>query len=77
MGVSKAYDGTVWCGTLLTKRMENLPPTLAGMTVFAPGAEKAPSMPCKDSEGYLITCEKGRIGSAFVKSVPHAVHQHR
>lgn len=28
-----------------TVRMENLPMTFAGMTVFAPGAEKAPSIP--------------------------------
>ncbi len=34
-----------------TVRIENLPMTLAGMTVFAPGVEKAPSMPCRESEG--------------------------
>lgn len=28
--------------------------TLAGMTVFAPGAEKAPSMPCREREGYRM-----------------------
>jgi hypothetical protein len=33
--------------------MENLPITLAGMTVFAPGAENAPSIPWIESEGYL------------------------
>lgn len=32
--------------------MENFPVTLAGMTVFAPGAEKAPSMPWMDRDGY-------------------------
>ena len=35
-----------------TVRMENLPMTLAGMTVLAPGAEKAPSIPWMLSEGY-------------------------
>jgi hypothetical protein len=36
-------------GTVLT---ENLPMTRAGITVFAPGAEKAPSMPWSEREGY-------------------------
>ena len=35
----------------MTDRMENLPETVAGMTVFAPGPENAPSMPCRESEG--------------------------
>ena len=35
-----------------TVRIENLPMTLAGMTVLAPGAEKAPSTPWTDREGY-------------------------
>lgn len=32
----------VWCGT---RRMENLPITLRGITVLAPAALKAPSIP--------------------------------
>lgn len=39
---------------MFTHRMENLPDTLAGMTVFAPGAENAPSIPCTESEGWRI-----------------------
>src|SRR6266516_813096 len=39
-------------GSMLgTVRMLNLSITLAGMTVFAPGAEKAPSIPWTDSDG--------------------------
>jgi len=40
-------------GSMLgTVRIENLPMTRAGMTVFAPGAENAPSIPWRDREGY-------------------------
>jgi hypothetical protein len=35
-----------------TVRIENLPITRAGMTVLAPGAEKAPSIPWREREGY-------------------------
>lgn len=34
-----------------TCRMENLAITLAGMTVFVPGSEKAPSMPWMETVG--------------------------
>lgn len=32
--------------------MENLAVTLAGMTVFVPGSENAPSMPWMETVGY-------------------------
>lgn len=39
-------------GSMLgTCRMENLAITLAGMTVFVPGSEKAPSMPWMETVG--------------------------
>lgn len=45
-----------------TVRMENFPITLAGITVLAPGAEKAPSMPWMDRDGYRhLIFEKGSI----------------
>jgi hypothetical protein len=34
-----------------TDRIENLPETLQGNTVLAPGAENAPSIPCIESDG--------------------------
>ena len=37
-----------------TDRKLNFPPTLAGITVFAPTPEKAPSMPWMDSDGLRI-----------------------
>lgn len=44
-------------GSMLgTVRMENLPMTLAGITVFAPGAENAPSIPWSEREGYRHRC---------------------
>lgn len=41
-----------------TRRMENLPMTFRGMTVFAPASEKAPSIPWRDRDGYLHLCIK-------------------
>ena len=37
-----------------TSRKLNLPPTEAGMTVFAPTPENAPSMPWIESEGLRM-----------------------
>ena len=34
--------------------MENFPVTDAGITVFKPESENAPSMPCRESEGIRI-----------------------
>ena len=34
--------------------MENLPDTLAGITVLAPSVEKSPMIPCSESEGYRM-----------------------
>lgn len=39
-----------------TSLIENLPITFLGITVFAPEAEKAPSIPWRDKEGYLHLC---------------------
>lgn len=39
-----------------TRRMENLPMTLRGMTVLAPASAKAPSIPWSEREGYLQRC---------------------
>lgn len=39
-----------------TRRMENLPLTLRGITVLAPASEKAPSIPWRDRDGYLQRC---------------------
>ena len=38
--------------------MENLPTTLAGITVLAPAPEKAPSIPCNERDGNLHLCFK-------------------
>ena len=39
-----------------TSRIENLPITFLGITVLAPEAENAPSIPWRDKEGYLHRC---------------------
>lgn len=39
-----------------TSLIENLPITFLGITVLAPEAEKAPSIPWRDKEGYLHLC---------------------
>lgn len=39
-----------------TRRMENLPLTLRGITVLAPASEKAPSIPWRERDGYLQRC---------------------